>query len=710
MGTAEFRVVGGRGDREAFVRDLLAAFSQSLIQTLLKLGFYDLDHPSARDSLASMHQMFKSAIAGHDEVTYIAVRSVEKPEVLVVGYFPEPVPLSDVMRTGTAELFVPKFLDYFIRHRIYSLTLNQRLEADEMRGFVDAMFKSLQPDVPADAVRAAIALGGVTNISLLFVEDAVGAGRRISWRAELALTRLSKDLAKIPLYTNISAEKAAALRTQVIGDVLRPLKSGEFVAELLVNTDLIEAELKKQGFADPLREIAAATAPEVRYDAIRQLNQIRSRIATEGHPRPRERADLATAAADATKALALEMVRADRPEDYDGLEALFRARVLGLEDMPARFKNILTVRVQAASMLGRRDEYLAWLREEQIPEMLSQGLAIYPEASREIVRQGGLQFLIDAFEIMAERLADRTAPTEVRRAIAMVANALIANNVLTLLKEKYLEAKKEDRVRFKGAFRLFGSRGAVVYVEILRESEDRWVRKSSLEALESMGAEVENVILAEIMKPQTPWFLQRNLLQIIEKIGTSHSAGALEQFLSHSDPRVRTAAVGAASEVLGPAAEARIIRMLSDPDGKVLEVVIERLGGLRSKHPAVVDLYRKVFDPEKDAAYPEPLRRAACIAIARTGNIPLGKDFSAEDLLCTALKGQERKVLGMSVSRKPYFTPIVRGMICEALSQIGGDKTLETLEEIAKREGDPDAQPAKRALMAMKAKKETNKS
>lgn len=205
------------------------------------------------------------------------------------------------------------------------------------------------------------------------------------------------------------------------------------------------------------------------------------------------------------------------------------------------------------------------------------------------------------------------------------------------------------------------------------------------------------------MKPDAPWFVLRNILIILEKVGADHSEHAVESFLNHPDGRVRAAAVGAYVRVKGPAGGNKLGRMFGDSDAHVIETLVERLGGMQSCHPQLLDLYRRVFDPEKEEAYPETLRRVACTAIAKTGNVALTNDIDTEDLLCNVLRGHVRTVLGLVVSRKPYFSPTVRSMICDALAQIGGEMARKALEEIEKH-GDEDAPHARRALQTMKAK------
>ena len=57
-----------------------------------------------------------------------------------------------------------------------------------------------------------------------------------------------------------SPEELVGVRNQVIGDVLRPIRAGDLLAEILVNLDLVEAEMQRYGLENPVGAVVAATA------------------------------------------------------------------------------------------------------------------------------------------------------------------------------------------------------------------------------------------------------------------------------------------------------------------------------------------------------------------------------------------------------------------------------------------------------------------
>jgi hypothetical protein len=199
------------------------------------------EHPRAKEAKVGLYQRFQSLFSGRHELTFILQEKGEIKDILVDGALPETQTLRSLMTQGMAEVYVPRFSKFFERKRLVSLTLKERMGEDEFSEFVDVMsepsFVSLDSEVKELFVTH-LREHRITNISFVFTEDLVAPDRKLPWRAQLAISRLRKDLKVIPLFHKLSGEKLHELRMQVVRDVLRPITKPDLMAVILLNSDL----------------------------------------------------------------------------------------------------------------------------------------------------------------------------------------------------------------------------------------------------------------------------------------------------------------------------------------------------------------------------------------------------------------------------------------------------------------------------------------
>ena len=117
-------------------------FILSFIQALLKTGYYTPDHPETQKARAGLHDGFQSLLKGHREITFVVVSSEGKRDVLVDGIVDEPVTLSSLMLKGMAEIFIPKFIEYFDRKNLSSFSVKSDITRNEFEAFIDIMSES----------------------------------------------------------------------------------------------------------------------------------------------------------------------------------------------------------------------------------------------------------------------------------------------------------------------------------------------------------------------------------------------------------------------------------------------------------------------------------------------------------------------------------------------------------------------------------------
>ncbi|HEX2948525.1 MAG TPA: HEAT repeat domain-containing protein, partial [Armatimonadota bacterium] len=93
-------------------------------------------------------------------------------------------------------------------------------------------------------------------------------------------------------------------------------------------------------------------------------------------------------------------------------------------------------------------------------------------------------------------------------------------------------------------------------------------RNVLMQLLREFG-DLQQPLLIQELRANNPWYVYRNLLQVLAEVGTEESLAAIGEKITHSDPRVRAESVMAAAKVAKANAAIYIIQGLEDPDVNV---------------------------------------------------------------------------------------------------------------------------------------------
>jgi hypothetical protein len=134
-------------------------------------------------------------------------------------------------------------------------------------------------------------------------------------------------------------------------------------------------------------------------------------------------------------------------------------------------------------------------------------------------------------------------------------------------------------------------------LDALAASQDRSTRWNILRILAEIGAPVAPAVAARL--PNTPWFVQRNLLLLLGKLGAWPEGFTPAQYLSHRDPRVRREAYRLLLDS-PDTREAAIMGGLADDDSGILVMVLG--AALPACPPQAIPLVDQLARaPERDA-------------------------------------------------------------------------------------------------------------
>ena len=265
----------------------LAQFTLSLIKSMLHSGYYAPDHPEAQKDLTDLHGEFTKLVKDRSELTYMVTMTGEERGLIIEGYDSAPLHLDQVMRTNMAELFIPKFLEFFDRWNLLSFSLKADISAEEFPSFIILMSRPPEGDQgtkeAGERLIQAFLDHRILHISTVFNYDIVGKERRLPWRVKMVLTRLRRDLQMLPLYKHVTPEELQRIKLQIMDDVIRPVRTPAFLKEFLVNCDLLatdiavirEAQIERRTLESLSEEMLAATA----WDLIKDLEKL---SATQG--------------------------------------------------------------------------------------------------------------------------------------------------------------------------------------------------------------------------------------------------------------------------------------------------------------------------------------------------------------------------------------------------------------------------------------------
>jgi hypothetical protein len=166
--------------------------------------------------------------------------------------------------------------------------------------------------------------------------------------------------------------------------------------------------------------------------------------------------------------------------------------------------------------------------------------------------------------------------------------------------------------------RLVGQEGVEAFTALLAEEPHRRVRIRMCEVLARVGMAAIPALLSRLNDKR--WFVVRNALYTLRKIGHASAFPAIVAVLEHPHPRVRLEAVRVAIQLGGGAARAPVLRRVHDRDTSVQRAAISAVG--TPGNDAAVPELRKVLlgsgaRSEDDAEIPlETIRALAAIGTA----------------------------------------------------------------------------------------------
>jgi HEAT repeat protein len=153
------------------------------------------------------------------------------------------------------------------------------------------------------------------------------------------------------------------------------------------------------------------------------------------------------------------------------------------------------------------------------------------------------------------------------------------------------------------------------FTALLAEERDRQVRARMCQVLAKVGMPAVPILLEWLEDPR--WFLVRNLVHVLGKIGDESVFGPVVSLVGHPHARVRIEAIRALAMIAPARAAAPLVELARDADAEVRVEAIRALGGLRRDE--AVPILRDVAAGASVGVADLTLRREAVEALASIG-------------------------------------------------------------------------------------------
>ncbi len=616
--------------KDIATRNFVGRFVVEFLKALNMTGYYPPDHPSIKDVTDSPLRLLQEVKLLTTEFSFVSSTGGGAGDVInVEGVFEEPVPLLDLIQSSMGEVFARKFINYLEYNRLVSFSLKTDIDPPQFKRFVATMVERKTRQEAGHAVDMSfndmLRHNEITHVSVISVDEVVGAQRSLPWRVKIAMSRLAKDLGDLPLYVNAGPEQLQAVKAASIKDIIRPLRQTAFIRDLLVNSDLIQGYVQSLASVDVEWEILLAlhnsVVEEVAWDIVKHLEAIGwgSSAAAEGQAVKLSPELLTRSLSRCAERLA----ELNMDHTYEFLTYLFERNLLPFERLPPLIQRTVMARKWAALYVQNPDachqRLMQAARPEEVKTFFDTTVAMMPE----LVRQDRLDGVAVLLQILIRHAQDETFPGRQKAAMESL-HEIAKGETVALLAPLAQNEDKSNRVRPLQLLMALGERGWNTMVQIMAESESSGVRRDILELLTKLGDAAAPIILAKLANQGQQWFVYRNLLLCLQNINYRPAVSDIKRFAAHMNPKVREQALIALHALAGPMAVNPLVTALTDTDPKVMRVAVGLLAKLRSRESLFTKRLAELLEPEEHGI-PEQMQESMQIAaLALSGDSRIG--------------------------------------------------------------------------------------
>lgn len=665
------------------LKALAHQFVISLVKTLQETSQYTPDHPEVKRCMAALYQQLQALLRGKTEVTFLAKIGGDPKDVVLDGIFPEAVNLATLLPQAVGDLFLPKLREYFDRRRLLAWSIKADIPQAEFEAFIAVLSAfagapgDMHTNVAAETGKA-LAARGVSRVSLVFMEELVGRDRHLSWRVEMALTRLRKDLRMIPLYKKHDVTEIRRAKAQVIDDIIRPVRRADLIKAILLNCDLISKDLKEANEDAVELEIIDRLPPAIVGHTALELAKELEAVAPTGETPQQGRA------LNLLKAVVARLHDQAIPGADQVLSHLFEHRLLTLAELPQHLQEAIAAKQFADEYLAHEPQHverLCGLRDDPAPA------AAYARIVPELLRREKYTSALTILRGIESTATGNSASAPGFAALVeSIRVAVAGDDLFHTLVERFRTGSAGVRQKVVEVFAALGKPGVPPLIEALMGSEDAELRRHLIGALARIGSTALWAIRLVLERPGVSPRAARDLLSVLAQIGGPEASHTVRRYLQHADASVREEAMATLVKLCGREAESDLSAALKDHEPAVRRKALLLLGTLGNSDPRVLQfLCEVVRKRRKDEAEEDDRTQVqACHALAEIGRAVPSARSTIQPVLIQSLDPESGKGLLGRWSPTATKSDTVRSAICAALGQIGDTEAAEALIKMTK--------------------------
>ncbi len=701
---------GGNDDPTRLAWQRCGEFTMALIKTLLQTGTYSLDHPLAQQASAELFGRFKLLTQDATELSYVLMSTVDDRGVMVEGLLPEPIEVGKTFRSMMGDHFVAKFHDYFLRNRIASFTIKHEIERDEFDRFLEIWVNwGLRLTQDATGAESAVRLSqeftrhDVLRVTIIGIDEVLGGFRQLSWAVKIALSRIRKDISRLPMLKGAAPETIQALKAQAVSDIVRPITRYDLLRDILLNLDLVTDGLDYTRPDELEQAVLGALAPAtVHQVALLLLDLIQTYQDRPAQFRVvgRDPKDVAESARHVLRSALLRLAPLDIPESRSLLEQCHQLDLIGFDDLPKSVQRKIRAGRTTSRFIERIDAYLADLDGATDATTYLKYTNVLVLILPELLARGRADLVGRVFEILERHEASESPFPGRQRFIRELLGALESGGFVDALIQATAATSKEVRDPLERAVAMFGETVVPGLVSVLATEQDVSARKAACSVLVRIGPPALRQLTDELRAHRHPWFTARNLIQVLAEIGSRDAIPVMIEYSAHPNPKVREECLIGLARIGGEDVDSALLRFLGDDEEPVVRRAIQQLAALRATAPEFLErLHQTIRMRTRQEDEPSESLQATCLrALLEYEKVllPPQPDFEAA-LLEIVSPVRLKTLLPGRLGIRPKSDSLVL-LAIEALGVRGGLHTADTLMALAGGSDTEKAQAATRAL------------
>ena len=672
----------------------LAQFLLALIQAFLCTGYYTPDHPESHRAKVGLYEDFQKLFVQKNELTFLVRDEIEGKTILIEGVLPEVQDLNSLMIAGMAEMYVPRFAKYLEQKDLISLTLKSAMTPEEFTNFIDVMaeptFGDTQDKEDKERFTRTLQEKSIFNISYIYNEELVAADRNIPWRSQIALTRLKKDFSMVPLYADLNPEELKKVRGQIVQDVVRPFQDATAIYHVLMNSDLAVTKEFKETEID--EEMVRCLSDDLLINVSRALLTETS---------DEEKAD---SARGKSATLAQRFASTLNQREIEGrasvLEEYVKHKLISIEQLPKETQR--RIRLERVVKRFLQDSNAFFIQIDKIQEkekFLRVGQSL-TEIMPELIDREQYAAIL---EIIAYYDRYSNENQHLSSQAGQILDDMVKGDVILELKGKFLIGKKDICEAIAPIFLKLGNRSLPQLVSILVRSRDYMVRKNACEIIGQIDCSGISFVLNKLSEKGSD---TRSIIDILRVLGEIEYdewmqplANTMLSYFNHENPHIRVEALRLFSKIKGAEGKTLYLDLLNDEDIAVQKEAIQCLADVKSG--TALGKFLEMLENLESLPSDKRDQIEACLyrALGLYGNIERPGMGLLEDFLLEILN---RKLspgrLRFTTGKLKALNPEVIAASCEALGNIGTDKSLGILRKLKKQKDSLWKQKAEEAL------------